>query len=234
MRRFVTPCGHTVTLVEPRSQCDHRVSQSAVWFKTSLCDVGDRGVEPELLVAYFLMQRKTARRLYIGVGAVLAHDLRDRPARHRYTITASAVVVQGKMRIARAMWVAVLAICLEIPDVVAQECGSSSDQKVGLVAAGAATSGQGGFPTLYQPYGSSTVVIGGRTYAIVAWLASSSISLVDVSDPSSPVAVGRATDGEGGFTTLGGPHAVSTFVIGGRTYAIVAASHGFRNRTCHP
>ena len=29
MRRFVTPCGHTVTLVLPRSQCDHRVSQSA-------------------------------------------------------------------------------------------------------------------------------------------------------------------------------------------------------------
>ena len=36
------------------------------------------------------------------------------------------------MRIARAMWAAVLAVCLEIPDVVAQECGSSSDQKVGL------------------------------------------------------------------------------------------------------
>ena len=28
MRRFVTPCGHNVTLVEPRSHCDHRVSQS--------------------------------------------------------------------------------------------------------------------------------------------------------------------------------------------------------------
>eukprot|EP01046_Picozoa_sp_COSAG06_P005261 COSAG06_NODE_233_length_19608_cov_129.527244_7_plen_191_part_00 len=28
MRRFVTPCGHTVTLVLPRSQCDHRVPQS--------------------------------------------------------------------------------------------------------------------------------------------------------------------------------------------------------------
>jgi hypothetical protein len=42
-------------------------------------------------------------------------------------------------------------VCLEIPDVVAQECSSSSDQKVGLVAAGAATAGQGGFMTQLRP-----------------------------------------------------------------------------------
>ena len=126
------------------------------------------------------------------------------------------------MRIARAMWAAVLAVCLEIPDVVAQECGSSSDQKVGLVAAGAATDGQGGFTTLAGPYGVSTFVRGESTYAIVAAYYDG-IQIVDVSDPSNPVPVSSATDGQGGFTTLHAPQAVSTFVIDGRTYAIVAA-----------
>ena len=71
-------------------------------------------------------------------------------------------------RIARAMWASVLAICLEIPDVLAQECGSARDQKVGLVAAGAATNGEGGFTTLYGAQAVSTFERGGSTYAIVA------------------------------------------------------------------
>eukprot|EP01043_Picozoa_sp_COSAG02_P076311 COSAG02_NODE_16143_length_1109_cov_3.626733_1_plen_226_part_01 len=121
------------------------------------------------------------------------------------------------------MWAAVLAVCLEIPDVVAQECGSSSDQKVGLVAAGAATAGQGGFTTLRGAQACTTFVRGDSTYAIVAAHDQSGIQLVDVSDPSNPVAVSSATDGEGGFTTLGHPWGVTTFVRGGSTYAIVAA-----------
>ena len=127
------------------------------------------------------------------------------------------------MRIARAMWAAVLAICLEIPDVVAQECGSSSDQKVGLVAAGAATDGQGGFTTLHGAQAVSTFVRGESTYAIVAATRDNGIQIVDVSDPSNPVPVSSATDGEGGFTELDGAIAVSTFAIDGSTYAIVAA-----------
>ena len=131
------------------------------------------------------------------------------------------------MRIARAMWAAVLAICLEIPDVVAQECGSSSDQKVGLVAAGAATDGQGGFTTLHGPQAVSTFAIDGSTYAIVAARSDDGIQIVDVSDPSNPVPVSSATDGQGGFTTLAGARAVSTFVRGSRTYAIVGIHLGY-------
>ena len=127
------------------------------------------------------------------------------------------------MRIARAMWAAVLAVCLEIPDVVAQECGSSSDQKVGLVAAGAATAGHGGFTTLRGAQACTTFVRGDSTYAIVAANDQSGIQIVDVSDPSNPVAVSSATDGEGGFTTLDASTAVTTFVRGTSTYAIVVA-----------
>ena len=127
------------------------------------------------------------------------------------------------MRIARAMWAAVLAICLEIPDVVAQECGSSSDQKVGLVAAGAATDGEGGFTELLGAAAVSTFAIDGSTYAIVAATYDNGIQIVDVSDPSNPVPVSSATDGQGGFTELRGAYGVSTFVRGDSTYAIVAA-----------
>eukprot|EP01044_Picomonas_judraskeda_P019236 COSAG03_NODE_4010_length_1723_cov_1.198892_2_plen_128_part_01 len=127
------------------------------------------------------------------------------------------------MRIARALWAAVLAVCLEIPDVVAQECGSSSDQKVGLVAAGAATDGEGGFTTLHGSQAVSTFAIDVSTYAIVAALSDDGIQIMDVSDPSNPVPVSSATDGQGGFTELLGARAVSTFAIDGSTYAIVAA-----------
>eukprot|EP01043_Picozoa_sp_COSAG02_P079181 COSAG02_NODE_18191_length_953_cov_1.863158_1_plen_198_part_10 len=86
-------------------------------------------------------------------------------------------------------------ICLEIPDVVAQECGSSSDQKVGLVEAGAATDGEGGFTELDGAAAVSTFERDGSTYAIVAARDDDGIQIVDVSDPSNPVAVSSATDG---------------------------------------
>jgi len=49
------------------------------------------------------------------------------------------------------------------------------------------------------------------------------VQLIDVSDPSAPVAVGSATDGVDGFDELDGPRGVATFVIGASTYAIVAS-----------
>jgi len=48
------------------------------------------------------------------------------------------------------------------------------------------------------------------------------VQLIDVSDPSSPVAMGSATDGVNGFDKLDDPRGVATFVIGTNTYAIVA------------
>ena len=49
------------------------------------------------------------------------------------------------------------------------------------------------------------------------------VQLIDVSDPSTPVAVRSATDGVNGFDELDGALRVVTFVIGASTYAIVAS-----------
>jgi len=91
------------------------------------------------------------------------------------------------------------------------------------VAVGSATDGFGGFDELDAAFGVATFVINARTYAIVASGADNGVQLIDVSDPSSPVAVGSATDGFGGFDTLAGGHGVATFVINASTYAIVAS-----------
>ena len=86
-----------------------------------------------------------------------------------------------------------------------------------------ATDGAEGFTELDTPAGVSTFVVGGSTYAFVTAAFDDGIQIVDISDPSAPVAVGSATDGVWGFTELYTPERVSTFVVGGGTYAIVAA-----------
>jgi len=91
------------------------------------------------------------------------------------------------------------------------------------VAVGSATDGVDGFDELNMPGGVATFVIGTSTYAIVASRDDDGVQLIDVSDPSAPVAVGSATDGVDGFDELDGPRGVATFVIGTSTYAIVAA-----------
>ena len=91
------------------------------------------------------------------------------------------------------------------------------------VAVGSATDGFGGFDELDAAFGVATFVINARTYAIVASSADNGVQLIDVSDPSVPVAVGSATDGFGGFDELDGAHGVTTVVIGSSTYAIVAS-----------
>ena len=91
------------------------------------------------------------------------------------------------------------------------------------VAVGSATDGVGGFDTLNGALGVATFVIGASTYAIVASEVDDGVQLIDVSNPSAPVAAGSATDGVGGFDELNGAHGVATFVIGASTYAIVAS-----------
>ena len=91
------------------------------------------------------------------------------------------------------------------------------------VAMGSATDGVNGFDELDGAYAEATFVIGTSTYAIVASYTDDGVQLIDVSDPSSPVAVGSATDGVNGFDELDGARSVATFVIGTSTYAIVAS-----------
>ena len=79
-----------------------------------------------------------------------------------------------------------------------------------------------GFTELDGAQGVATFVIGTSTYAIVASWNDDGVQLIDVTDPSSPVAMGSATDGVNGFDEFNDPRGVATFVIGTNTYAIVA------------
>merc|ERR1711935_513630 len=80
------------------------------------------------------------------------------------------------------------------------------------------------FDELGGAFGVATFVIGSSTYAIVASGADEGVQLIDVSNPTSPLAVGSGTDGVNGFDELDGAHGVATFAIGASTYAIVAGT----------
>ena len=80
-----------------------------------------------------------------------------------------------------------------------------------------------GFTELESPIDITTVVIDGRTYALVAAYDDDGVQIIDISDPSDPRAVAALEDGKGGFTALYGAYGVTTAVIGGKTYALVAA-----------
>ena len=71
--------------------------------------------------------------------------------------------------------------------------------------------------------GITTVVIGGKTYALVAAFADHGVQIIDISDPTAPSAVAAITDNAGGFTALQGARAITTVVIKGKTYALVAS-----------
>eukprot|EP01046_Picozoa_sp_COSAG06_P097412 COSAG06_NODE_43523_length_371_cov_0.812500_2_plen_86_part_00 len=75
---------------------------------------------------------------------------------------------------------------------------------VSPVVVASLSDGVGGFTELYWAAAVDVFVIGCGTYAIVASHADDGVQLIDVSDPSSPVAVGSASDGVGGFTELDG------------------------------
>ena len=61
---------------------------------------------------------------------------------------------------------------------------------------------------LQPPLYSHTFAIGDNTYAIVASLNDNGVQLMDVTDPTNPIAIGSATDGVDGFTTLDGARKV--------------------------
>ena len=89
--------------------------------------------------------------------------------------------------------------------------------------------GVGGFDTLNAAHGITTVVIGQSTYALVASIFDSSLQIIDISNPASPINVSSATDGRTDvngdtFDTLGGATSVATVRVGTTTYALVAAN----------
>ena len=91
------------------------------------------------------------------------------------------------------------------------------------VAVGSASNGVNGFTRLGGASGVSSFVMGASTYAVVASFHDDSVALIDVSDPSIPMAVGIASDGVDGFTNLDGANGISSFAIGASTHAFVAS-----------
>ena len=85
---------------------------------------------------------------------------------------------------------------------------------------GSASDGVDGFDVLNGANGISIFSLRGSTYAAVSSYLDNGVQMIDVSDPSVPVAVGAATNGAGGFWNLKGPTSVATFVMGARTFAI--------------
>ena len=86
-----------------------------------------------------------------------------------------------------------------------------------------ATDGMGGFDELDGAADIVAVTIGARTYALVASYADDGVQIIDVTDPSSPVATASVTDGEGGFDELAGASGIIAVTIGASTYALVAS-----------
>ncbi len=73
----------------------------------------------------------------------------------------------------------------------------------------------------------SVFKIGGSTYAAVASHNEHGIQIVNVTDPDNPAAAGSL--GDGAQTILNGPRSVDVFMIGGSTYAAVAAESNSNN-----
>ena len=92
-------------------------------------------------------------------------------------------------------------------------------------ATAAVTDEQGGFTELNGAHDVTTVVIGEKTYALVASDYDNGVQIIDISDPASPTATAAVTDEQGGFTELNGAHDVTTVVIGEKTYALVASDY---------
>lgn len=99
-----------------------------------------------------------------------------------------------------------------------------------LVALGAATDGVDGFDVLNGANGVSVFSINGSTYAAVSSYLDNGVQIIDLSNPSVPVAVGAATNGANGFTKLTGASSVATFVMGASTFAIATSfeDNGFQ------
>lgn len=83
------------------------------------------------------------------------------------------------------------------------------------------TDGESGFYELEGAYGITTVVIDGKTYALVASSLDDGVQIMNISNPADPTATASVTDGDD-FDELKGAHGITTVVIGGKTYALVA------------
>ena len=87
----------------------------------------------------------------------------------------------------------------------------------------ALTDGQDGFTELEGAWDVTTVLIGEKTYALVAGYFDDGVQIMDISDPASPTATVAVRDGQGAFIVLDGASSITSVVIGGITYAMVTS-----------
>jgi hypothetical protein len=78
------------------------------------------------------------------------------------------------------------------------------------------------YPVLNGAWDITTVVIGTKTYALVASYYDDGVQIIDISDPAAPSAVASVTDGTD-YPALDGARGITTVVIGEKTYALVVA-----------
>ena len=73
-----------------------------------------------------------------------------------------------------------------------------------------------------QNYVVTTIAIGSSTYALVASHDDSGVQIIDITDPTDPVAVSAVSNSNSGYK-LGGASYITTTTIGSSTYALVTA-----------
>jgi len=79
------------------------------------------------------------------------------------------------------------------------------------------------YPELAGAQGITTVVIGTKTYALVAGHHDKGVQIINISNPAAPTAPASVIDGVGGFDELDDAIGITTVVIGESTYALVAS-----------
>jgi len=85
--------------------------------------------------------------------------------------------------------------------------------------------GEDGFTELASARYITTITIEGTPYALVTAKDDNGVQIIDITDPyfPLPVASGIIVDGANGFTELSKPIGITTVVIGGTPYALVAS-----------
>ena len=88
------------------------------------------------------------------------------------------------------------------------------------------TDGVDGYTELRGASSITTTTIGSSTYALVASSDDSGIQIIDITDPTDPIALFAAGDNQGNFRTLASARFITTTTIDSSHYALVVAPSG--------
>ena len=80
------------------------------------------------------------------------------------------------------------------------------------------------YPTLNGANSIITATIGGSTYALVTAFDDDGVQIINIDDPYNPTNASSITDGTR-YPTLNGASSITTVIIGGFTYALVASTN---------